>query len=695
MIFTRKKIKLVKKQLLILPALLLLIGFFFVTRGQDPHTSELAFIEHSRTHLGSVVPASCNSAPPTSHFLNDCTATCPATGLPYDPYLDAAACPSAPPTAAINVTPLNVSYAGTVEIDWSSTGSTGCTAGGNWSGAIGISGISSRTNLTSDKTYTLYCSNGGTNSATVSATVSVCPAGAPSWNGTACSGVTGSSTASLVALPQNVSYNGTTTLTWNSTNSTGCTASGGWSGAKNNSGSVSIGGQTSSQTFSIFCSNGLGDSSTVTVPITVCPQATPYWNGSSCVVSTTAVTLELAALPTNINYGGSASIRWRPARATSCTASGAWSGSLSTVGGSTSTGPITTQKTYNASCSNAGGSTPLRSVTLDVCPIGTPTWNGSTCTTESGTLTGNTCTIATGSGSCSMDVAWSTLNASGQINVRRTYAGYSTMASGPSGVPTFTFPHSTTPYLVDLYSVNTGVVLATANFTASCALGGFDNLGNVCANPFGFSYITGNYYGPGLLNFSCFNSNAYNIRRDGTLVGSATPGTYTSASLITFPVAITGNYQVQCLHGDYGVLLTPVLFNSPPPPAPVISILASPRTITKNTSSTLSWSIQYPTNSCTLTAKAVCANNVCTTEQLAAKTAINNKLASENTDTTDPNGSRNIETAINTVAPSHVNTDYKALGKKTLKISNSMDFTITCGLTKSSTRVRVTQSNEQ
>jgi hypothetical protein len=44
------------------------VGVFFITQAKDPYVSELAFIETSTSKIGSVIPASCFSAPPTNHF---------------------------------------------------------------------------------------------------------------------------------------------------------------------------------------------------------------------------------------------------------------------------------------------------------------------------------------------------------------------------------------------------------------------------------------------------------------------------------------------------------------------------------------------------------------------------------------------------------------------------------------------------
>ena len=49
-----------------------LICLFIFTRGVNPSVSELAFVEHSTKASGSVVPASCDSSPPMSHFAGDC-----------------------------------------------------------------------------------------------------------------------------------------------------------------------------------------------------------------------------------------------------------------------------------------------------------------------------------------------------------------------------------------------------------------------------------------------------------------------------------------------------------------------------------------------------------------------------------------------------------------------------------------------
>jgi hypothetical protein len=59
--------------------------------------------------------------------------------------------------------------------------------------------------------------------------------------------------------------------------------------------------------------------------------------------------------PAAVFVGGTATLKWSSTNATSCTASGGWSGSQATSG-STSSGVLTTTTTYRISCTGSGGS---------------------------------------------------------------------------------------------------------------------------------------------------------------------------------------------------------------------------------------------------------------------------------------------------------------------------------------------------
>lgn len=75
-------------------------------------------------------------------------------------------------------------------------------------------------------------------------------------------------TVTITASPTSVDAGGSSTLTWSSTNATGCTASLGWSGAKATSGSESTGPLQQSGSFRLSCT-GAGGTTAAQVDITV------------------------------------------------------------------------------------------------------------------------------------------------------------------------------------------------------------------------------------------------------------------------------------------------------------------------------------------------------------------------------------------------------------------------------------------
>ncbi len=70
--------------------------------------------------------------------------------------------------------------------------------------------------------------------------------------------------------------------------------------------------------------------------------------------STPPPTISLSSSPSSITSGGSSTISWSTTNTTSCTASGAWSGSQSTSGTHLASS-LTTNSTFILSCSGAGG----------------------------------------------------------------------------------------------------------------------------------------------------------------------------------------------------------------------------------------------------------------------------------------------------------------------------------------------------
>ena len=66
-------------------------------------------------------------------------------------------------------------------------------------------------------------------------------------------------------------------------------------------------------------------------------------------------TLSLTANPTSVTSGGASTLTWSSTNATSCTASGDWSGAKATSGNQSS-GALTSTGTFTLNCSGAGGS---------------------------------------------------------------------------------------------------------------------------------------------------------------------------------------------------------------------------------------------------------------------------------------------------------------------------------------------------
>ena len=263
------------------------------------------------------------------------------------------------PTVTLSATPNSAVIDGSTTLDWSSTTATSCTASGNWSGNRNTSGSTTRNNLTADETYILTCSGpGGT--ASDSVTVTVVTPSAPIVN--------------LSASPLSVAYDGSTILSWSSSNVDTCTASGNWSGSKSTTGSEIISSLITDSTFVLTCTGINGDASG-TVNITVAAPVLP--------------TVSLSANPSSVVINGSTTLNWSSTDATGCTASGDWSGSKATSG-SEMINALTTDSSFNLTCSGASGSAnDTINVTVVLNSIGTAllSWTPPTENTDSSPLT--------------------------------------------------------------------------------------------------------------------------------------------------------------------------------------------------------------------------------------------------------------------------------------------------------------------
>lgn len=169
-----------------------------------------------------------------------------------------------PPTIVLNASSTTVAYNAASTLTWSTINAASCAASDSWIGTQATSGSLTLSSLTSSGTYTLTCTGAG-GSANQSVMITVTPAPVP--------------TMTFSANPSTVSYNGSSTLTWSTTNTTLCTGSGSWSGDKTTPGSLALSGLTNSMIYILSCS-GPGGSASQTVTVTVVSAAPGTITGS-------------------------------------------------------------------------------------------------------------------------------------------------------------------------------------------------------------------------------------------------------------------------------------------------------------------------------------------------------------------------------------------------------------------------------
>jgi type II secretory pathway pseudopilin PulG len=169
---------------------------------------------------------------------------------------------------------------------------------------------------------------------------------------------------SISASPAVVPYNGSTTITWTTTNAASCTAADGWSGSKSTAGSENFSNLKTTAIYSLRCKSNDGSSSI--------NRSTKVY-----VSQLPAPTVELSAAPASVKTGDASTLSWTTTNAVSCEASGDWSGSKS-LSGSQSTGGLNADKTYTLTCVNTDGvSSAMDQVTVRAVPPPTLSFSGS------------------------------------------------------------------------------------------------------------------------------------------------------------------------------------------------------------------------------------------------------------------------------------------------------------------------------
>ncbi|NGZ84265.1 DUF3443 family protein [Duganella aceris] len=154
------------------------------------------------------------------------------------------------------------------------------------------------------------------------------------------SATTATPVVSISATPTATTSGQVITLSWNVSNpaSTSCAASGAWSGTLATSGTQTVtAGEAGTAFYTLTC----GAASSTTSVVVSTPPPSP------------SASLTLA--PANINTAQTSVLSWSSANATSCTASGAWSGTKATSGSVTVTPGAVGNFTYSLACSGDGG----------------------------------------------------------------------------------------------------------------------------------------------------------------------------------------------------------------------------------------------------------------------------------------------------------------------------------------------------
>ena len=218
--------------------------------------------------------------------------------------------------------PTAVAVGATTTITWSSSGDS-CEASGDWGGTLAPSGSQTLPIPTvGGNVFVLECTG----------------AQGTSTNGVYVDGL--QATLNLDAEPGVVGAGQSTTLTWDATTATSCTASGGWSGPRPHRGSELVTlAELGEHEFTLTCGDPGAD---VTRNVTVTAVA-PH--------------VVFRAFPPNPAPGEAYTLNWDATYAASCSSSGGWSGTRPLRGTKLLTAGLAGSVEYTLSCANAAATT--------------------------------------------------------------------------------------------------------------------------------------------------------------------------------------------------------------------------------------------------------------------------------------------------------------------------------------------------
>lgn len=501
-----------------------------------------------------------------------------------------------PPTVTITANPASIQEGQSATLSWTSSNATSCSID-QGIGGVELNGTRSVSPAVTT-TYTITATGaGGTTTAYTTITVTAAPPGP-------------TPTVTINSNPQSISYGGSSTLSWSSTNADWCEIQPGI-GEVNLSGSMPVSPLVTT-TYAITA-HGQGGTATSTVTVTVAAPPAP--------------TVQISANPTTIVVGSSTTLSWTSTNADSCDIQPG----VGTVGPnwSITVSPSTTT-TYTITAIGPGGTaTDTVTVTVTSAPVA-PTV----------TITANPASIVTGASStlswsstnadsCTINQGIGTVNTSGSATVTPTVTTtYTITATGTGGTATNTVTVTVTaapsaptvsisanPASID--SGGSSTLTWSSTNADSCSIDhgiGTVNTGDsTTVSPTTTTTYTITATGPG---GTATNSVTVTIiscdlsLHDETITAGNTIEHTTVCSITAGPnYVIQPNATVTLLAGQ-DITLTPGFearngcefragYTAAPPSTPTVQISANPATIVVGSSSTLTWTSTHAA-SCTI-----------------------------------------------------------------------------------------------
>lgn len=370
--------------------------------------------------------------------------------------------------------------------------------------------------------------------------------------------------------PATVTQGGKATLKWSTTKNPTCTASDDWSGTKATSGSEQTPTLDKIQTylFTLTCKTKTGTNAS-TVAIAVTEKAAANLPAGVPVVS-------ISSPDSSVYTGTSATIIWSSTNgATSCTASGDWSG-IKSASGSQAVGPLSTARQYKfeLSCSNSSGTSQKKTATVlaQDPPPGVPIVTISS-TPGSPVTPGTVVTLN-----------WSTTNTPATCTASGDWSG----AKAASGSQNLGALNTIKTYTYTITCSNS----TDASYDA-VAIAVIPDPPNVSLTATPSSIYVGR---SATLNWSATNSpTSCTASGDWTGAKSAS-GSQSTGNLNTVK---TYYYTLTCQNAGGTGYARNVPVTVTNPPAPVVSLSVSPIATTVGGSANLTWSATNSPTSCT------------------------------------------------------------------------------------------------